>query len=71
MSEKLKIRKWILQQLAAYAAVALLFFVMGLKITWWESADKVVYDCNNFLMFEDAKGNAYGCYKITGSRDRD
>ena len=56
-------------QLAVYLLVAVVFFIWGLKINWWDSIDRAAYDCDNFKMFAVEEID-YACYRLTGSKDK-
>ena len=60
------------RSLAVYIFVAMVFFLFGLKVNWWDSAARIKYDCDNFLMFSvEENGNQidFGCYRLTGANN--
>jgi len=47
-----------------------LLLAAGLKLGYWQGVAAVSVDCQEYLMFDDASENIFGCYKITGSKGK-
>jgi len=61
--------KEINRQFATYAFVAVVFFLWGLKVNWWDSIDRAVNDCRIHQSFQH-EDTFLRCYVVSDGRDK-